>query len=167
MNNNQNWIFWSWSTARSCLVVVVVVLVLLLVETSQAQDDTSCVTDLVPCLNYLINSRMGSSSRDNYDNDDNDPPRSCCDPLKLVIKSNPECLCTMITNEASLVAGLAGINGTEAQLLPGSRSTKKNTMSSNAAAINKLLFSYVDVIKAIVLAWTTAQFLWISNNIFP
>ncbi|XVF59926.1 hypothetical protein PTKIN_Ptkin08bG0001000 [Pterospermum kingtungense] len=78
---------------------------LMLVGQGWCQDSSSCLNQLAPCLNYLNGSR--------------DVPDSCCDPLKYVIKSRPECLCSMISNKGSREAEQAGINVTEAQELPG------------------------------------------------
>ncbi|PSS18260.1 Lipid transfer-like protein [Actinidia chinensis var. chinensis] len=88
-------------------VVVLIMLAVLVADQGRAdhQADTSCVNRLLPCLNYL--------------NGTHDPPNSCCDPLKSVIKSNPECLCSMISIKGTKQAEEAGINVTEAQQLPG------------------------------------------------
>lgn len=67
-------------------------------------QDTSCLNQLVPCLNYL--------------NGTEDVPSSCCDPLQNVIKSDQQCICSMISNQGSNQAEQAGINVTEAQQLP-------------------------------------------------
>lgn len=68
-------------------------------------QDTSCLNQLAPCLNYLNGTR--------------DPPDTCCDPLKSVIKSSPECLCSLISNKRSSEAQQAGVDVNEAQQLPG------------------------------------------------
>lgn len=71
----------------------------------QGQLDMSCFNQLSPCLNYLNATR--------------DPPDSCCDPLKDMIKSDPQCICYMISNQGAFAAQMIGINTTEAQELPG------------------------------------------------
>ncbi|KAI3784656.1 hypothetical protein L1987_43759 [Smallanthus sonchifolius] len=80
-------------------------------DNAQAQVNSgggsACLNQLVPCLSYLNNQQAGR-----------DPPDSCCDPLKSVIKSNPECLCSMISNQGTKNAERAGINVTQAQELP-------------------------------------------------
>ncbi|KAA8548305.1 hypothetical protein F0562_004734 [Nyssa sinensis] len=86
----------------SCGIGMVVLAILL--GKGWAQD-VWCSNQLLPCLNYL--------------NGTSDPPDSCCDPLKMVIKSNPECLCSMISIKGANEAEQAGINVTEAQQLPG------------------------------------------------
>ena len=68
-------------------------------------QDTSCLNQLAPCLNYL--------------NGTEDPPDSCCDPLKSVINSDPKCLCSLVSNKGSSEAQQAGIDASEAQQLPG------------------------------------------------
>ncbi|XP_027127465.1 lipid transfer-like protein VAS [Coffea eugenioides] len=74
------------------------------VEEIRAQDQ-SCIQRLQPCMDYLNGNR--------------DPPSSCCDPLKVVIRSEPECLCSMISIRGANQAERAGINITQAQQLPG------------------------------------------------
>ncbi|XWS40503.1 hypothetical protein CRYUN_Cryun17cG0000400 [Craigia yunnanensis] len=89
----------------ACFGTVLLMLVNL-VPQGWGQDSTSCLNQLAPCLNYLNGSR--------------DVPDSCFDPLKSVIKSKPECLCIMISNNGSIEAEQAGINDvTEAQQFPG------------------------------------------------
>lgn len=68
----------------------------------QRQD---CMNQLQPCLSYL--------------NGKNRPPESCCRPLVRVIKSMPECLCSLMTIQGANRAEQAGINVTDAQTLPG------------------------------------------------
>ncbi|XP_059624610.1 non-specific lipid transfer protein GPI-anchored 30 [Cornus florida] len=86
-----------------CMIGILVALAILVPE-GWAQEE-SCVNQLIPCLNYL--NGMG------------EPPDNCCNPLKSVIKSNPECLCSMISIKGTNEAEKAGINVTEAQQLPG------------------------------------------------
>lgn len=74
------------------------------VQQSRAQN-SDCNQRLLPCMNYMNGTR--------------DPPRSCCDPLKYVIKYEPECLCRMISVRGANQAEQAGINLTNAQQLPG------------------------------------------------
>lgn len=87
-------------------LVVVLVLAILASNTqiSDAQGGSSCVDSLSPCLNYLNSTR--------------EPPNSCCDPLKYVIESNPQCLCRMISTQGSFQAQLLGINISQVELLP-------------------------------------------------
>ncbi|KAE8695696.1 Lipid transfer-like protein VAS [Hibiscus syriacus] len=92
------------------VTILVIVANLAAVGCSQRQRSptgSSCINQLAPCLNYLNG------------NDDADVPDSCCDPLKYVIKSQPECLCRMMSNRSSREAERAGINVTQAQQLPG------------------------------------------------
>ncbi|WCJ40265.1 Bifunctional inhibitor/lipid-transfer protein/seed storage 2S albumin superfamily protein [Euphorbia peplus] len=78
-------------------------------------QDTSCINQLVPCLNYL--------------NGTKDVPDSCCDPLENIVKSNPQCLCSMISNQASTAAEMAGINISHAQMLPARCGLRVNPLS--------------------------------------
>lgn len=79
---------------------------------------SACMNQLLPCLNYLSNQQSGR-----------DPLDSCCDPLKSVIKSNPECLCSMISNQGTKNAERAGINVTKAQELPARCGQRVNPIS--------------------------------------
>lgn len=69
-------------------------------------QDANCLNQLQPCLYYLNDGR-------------DDPPATCCNSLKVVIKSDPVCLCEMMSNRGASAAERAGINVTEAQKLPG------------------------------------------------
>ena len=97
----------------ACYGIAIMVLAALTPEGSA--QDSSCLNELAPCLNYL--------------NGGQDPPDSCCDPLKSVIKSNPECLCSMISTRGTNQARQAGINVTEAQQLPGKCGQHVNPLS--------------------------------------
>ncbi|XP_058084915.1 non-specific lipid transfer protein GPI-anchored 30-like [Magnolia sinica] len=98
---------WAWFSLLAMVIMVC---------GSQAQD-TSCLTQLVPCLSYL-----NSTSTT--------PPSSCCNPLKSVIQSNPQCLCSMITSNAGGTLGGA-INMTQALLLPARCGESVNASSCN------------------------------------
>ena len=78
-------------------------------------QDSSCLNKLAPCLNYLNGTR--------------DPPDSCCDPLKSVIESDSECLCSLVSNRGTRQAEQAGININEAQNLPGRCGQRVNPLS--------------------------------------
>lgn len=80
-------------------------------------QDTSCITQLVPCLNY-INSTTGRPSKD------------CCDPLMSVIKSNPQCLCSLISSNTAS----GGINETQALLLPSKCGVNVNASICSASS---------------------------------
>ncbi|XP_068636150.1 non-specific lipid transfer protein GPI-anchored 30 [Aristolochia californica] len=67
-----------------------------------AAQDVSCLNQLVPCLNYLNSSRNPSSD--------------CCDPLRSIIQSNPQCVCSNLNGNTG--AGQNGINVTEVLMLP-------------------------------------------------
>ncbi|XP_031264275.1 lipid transfer-like protein VAS [Pistacia vera] len=151
-----------WRSSGVAVVVVVVVLAMLEVKGSWAQD-AACLNQLVACMPYLDGR--------------NDVPDSCCDPLKSVIKSKPQCLCALISNEGSTQAEQAGINVTEAQQLPGkcgqhvnpltclkgsSSSGSKSSMQDSSASV--LLMQSKSLMVAMVLA-VTLQILWVSITV--
>uniref|UniRef100_A0A7C8ZYB2 Bifunctional inhibitor/plant lipid transfer protein/seed storage helical domain-containing protein n=1 Tax=Opuntia streptacantha TaxID=393608 RepID=A0A7C8ZYB2_OPUST len=72
---------------------------------SSSSSASSCVNRLYPCLRYLNSTR--------------DPPDSCCNPLKSVIKSDPQCICRMISTQGAFQAQLLGINISQVEMLPG------------------------------------------------
>ncbi|TKY46238.1 Lipid transfer protein VAS [Spatholobus suberectus] len=78
-------------------------------------QDSFCLNKLSPCLNYL--------------NGTEDPPDSCCEPLKSVIESDAECLCSLVSNRGASQAEQAGININEAQQLPGRCGQHVNPLS--------------------------------------
>lgn len=88
--------------AITTLIIISVLSSQLIVAQVQRQD---CTNQLQPCLSYL--------------NGKNQPPESCCKPLVRVIKSMPECLCSLMTIQGANRAEEAGINVTDAQTLPG------------------------------------------------
>uniref|UniRef100_A0A1D1Z5V1 Lipid transfer-like protein VAS n=1 Tax=Anthurium amnicola TaxID=1678845 RepID=A0A1D1Z5V1_9ARAE len=82
-------------------ILYCVLVLSVLTSTSQAQD-SSCLNQLIPCLDYTTSKKT--------------PPSSCCDPLKSLIKSDPQCLCNMLNSKT--LTRQAGINMTQAQWLP-------------------------------------------------
>ncbi|KAI4348403.1 hypothetical protein L6164_009130 [Bauhinia variegata] len=94
-----------------CIALLVLVACL---SQGRAQQ-SSCLNKLAPCLSYLNGTR--------------DPPNSCCDPLKSVIESDPECLCSLVSNQGTRQAEEAGININEAQKLPGRCGQHVNPLS--------------------------------------
>ncbi|XP_058085478.1 non-specific lipid transfer protein GPI-anchored 5-like [Magnolia sinica] len=74
---------------------------------SHAAGQSSCTTTVIslsPCLNYVT----GNSST---------PSTSCCTQLASVVKSQPQCLCTVLNGGGSSL-GIT-INETQALALPG------------------------------------------------
>ncbi|KAH7577098.1 hypothetical protein ACOSP7_002142 [Xanthoceras sorbifolium] len=143
------------------LWIAVVVFAAAVIEGSWAQD-SSCLNRLVPCLNYL--------------NGIKDVPDSCCNPLKSVIKSHPECLCKLISNKGSNRAERAGINVTEAQQLPGrcgqhvnpiacltGSPDSKNSVDGSSGSAS--LLQPQSMVVAVVLCMII-QILWVSNAIY-
>ncbi|KAI8020489.1 Lipid transfer-like protein VAS [Camellia lanceoleosa] len=127
-------LFGGGSESEKWIVMVMVVLGIMMMITDQCwaqpqqhqqQDSsiTSCVNQLIPCFNYL-------NLRGSHD----DPPDSCCNPLKSVIKSDPECLCSMISIKATNAAQQYGINLTNAQQLPGSPNSKNSVTNSASSS---------------------------------
>ncbi|CBI21249.3 hypothetical protein VitviT2T_022108 [Vitis vinifera] len=142
----------------ACCGIAVIVLVTLVPE-GWAQD-SSCLNELAPCLNYLNGTR--------------DPPDSCCDPLKSVIKSKPECLCSMISTKGTSQARQAGINVTEAQQLPGRCGQHVNPLSCLSSPPNSKdsvpnsgsIFWSPSLIMKVVAAFSMSiHILWGSKNI--
>ncbi|KAJ4729590.1 Lipid transfer-like protein [Melia azedarach] len=146
------------------IIVLVVLLVRLDVSMGGQSSSSSCLNQLAPCLRYLNGSQ--------------DVPDSCCDPLKSVIKSNPECMCSMISNQGSRRAEQAGINVTEAQQLPGkcgqhvnplvclSRSPNSKDSVDQDSSAGALLFQCSQsLMVALVLSMTSAviHILCVSN----
>ncbi|OIT27920.1 lipid transfer-like protein vas, partial [Nicotiana attenuata] len=79
-------------------------LLLLMIQSAEAQD-RKCINKLLPCMKFLNGTR-------------GNPPDSCCNPLKDVIKNMPECLCQEIDIKGSNAAKKAGIDINAAQMLP-------------------------------------------------
>ncbi|WVZ13573.1 hypothetical protein V8G54_011139 [Vigna mungo] len=97
--------------AVCCIAFVVV---LQCVGRGSAQD-SSCLNKVSPCLRYI--------------NGSEEPPDSCCEPLKSVIESDAECLCSLVSNRGTRQAENAGINVTQAQQLPGRCGRHVNPLS--------------------------------------
>ncbi|PKU86986.1 Lipid transfer-like protein VAS [Dendrobium catenatum] len=68
---------------------------------AQAQD-SSCLSQIVPCLQF-INSNKTPSSR-------------CCNPLQSLIRSDAQCLCSLLGSSSSKT-NQAGVNMSQAHLL--------------------------------------------------
>lgn len=94
---------------------LVIALLVVFSATGAAQVSQSCLNELGPCLNYLNGTR--------------DPPDICCDPLKEIIKTDSECLCSLMSNQGAFQAQLLGINVTEAQELPGRCGQRVNPLA--------------------------------------
>lgn len=101
-------------TKLRALCYITFIVLVTWISKGSAQDG-SCLNQLAPCLNYLNGTR--------------DPPDSCCDPLKSVIESAPECLCGLVSNRGARQAEQAGIDINEAQKLPGRCGQHVNPLS--------------------------------------
>nr|KYP44119.1 Lipid transfer-like protein VAS [Cajanus cajan] len=95
-----------------CCIAFLVLLTCIPIGSAQ---QSSCLNKLSPCLNYL--------------NGTEDPPDSCCEPLKSVIESDAGCLCSLVSNRGTKEAEQAGININEAQQLPGRCGKHVNPLS--------------------------------------
>ncbi|KAL0549412.1 hypothetical protein IC582_013894 [Cucumis melo] len=133
------------ATMKKIVAAAAVVMVLLgcggSIGTMAQNEKTSCVNTLVPCLNYVNGTR--------------DPPESCCNPLRSIINSNPECLCGLISREGSNQAEAAGIDINEAQLLPARCGEHVNPLSCLAANNTSGLVSISLTLQVITLAIST------------
>ncbi|KAL4187568.1 hypothetical protein AMTRI_Chr09g39650 [Amborella trichopoda] len=79
-----------------------------------AAQSTSCLNQLLPCLSYL--------------NSTTTPPSTCCEPLKSIINSDPQCLCSM------LKSGMSGIDMTQAAQLPSKCGVNVNAATCDVAS---------------------------------
>ncbi|XP_019427599.1 PREDICTED: lipid transfer-like protein VAS [Lupinus angustifolius] len=102
-------------TKSMALCYITFIMLVTLISNKGFGEDSSCLNQLAPCLNYL--------------NGTIDPPNSCCDPLKLVIESLPECLCSFVSNKGAKQGENAGININEAQKLPSKCGMHVNPLS--------------------------------------
>ncbi|KAL6532350.1 hypothetical protein OROGR_014320 [Orobanche gracilis] len=71
---------------------------------AQSNDCTNVLVSLSPCLTYI----SGDSSV---------PSAACCTQLRMVVRSQPQCLCQVLSGDGSNL-GL-NINQTQALALPG------------------------------------------------
>ncbi|XP_019171682.1 PREDICTED: lipid transfer-like protein VAS [Ipomoea nil] len=130
--------------------VAVIVVCGLAVE-SEAQNSQKCINKLMPCMQYLNGSR--------------DPPSSCCDPLKDVIKNMPECLCQMVSVRGSNEAQKAGIDINQAQMLParcGQRVNYIGCVQGSESNAGSRSFQFASVITAASSLIILAEILWAS-----
>ncbi len=90
---------------RRMQIVLTLVLVVALWEGSKAQSScTNVIISMSPCLNYIT----GNSST---------PSSTCCTQLASVVRSQPQCLCEVLSGGASLPG--INFNQTQALALPG------------------------------------------------
>ncbi|XP_016441132.1 non-specific lipid transfer protein GPI-anchored 30-like [Nicotiana tabacum] len=85
--------------------MITMIMMIILLSGIALGQNSNCINRLLPCMNFFNGSR-------------GNPPESCCNPLKDVIKNMPECLCQMVSVKGSNAAEQAGINVNEAQMLP-------------------------------------------------
>ncbi|KAH7685899.1 Plant non-specific lipid-transfer protein/Par allergen protein [Dioscorea alata] len=119
----QRMLTWKFFIAMVAITAVV----------TKAQD-SACLSELVPCLQFINSNKTPSSS--------------CCQPLKSLIKSNPQCLCSLLGNDSA--TRQAGVNMTRAQLLPArcgdkvsaascKKSSSKGKTTAASSSAEKLL----------------------------
>lgn len=71
---------------------------------AQSNDCNNVLISMSPCLDYIT----GNSST---------PASSCCSQLANVVKSQPQCLCAVVSGSGSSQLGI-NINQTQAMALP-------------------------------------------------
>ncbi|XP_059648835.1 non-specific lipid transfer protein GPI-anchored 5-like [Cornus florida] len=86
------------------LVLVVLVTMLCAEAAAQSSSCTNVIISMSPCLNYIT----GNSST---------PSSGCCTQLATVVRSEPQCLCQVLTGGGSSLG--ININQTQALALPG------------------------------------------------
>ncbi|KAL1342643.1 hypothetical protein HN51_029170 [Arachis hypogaea] len=92
--------------AQGKVEILVVVAIGMMLGGAAAQSScTSALVNLSPCLNYI----QGRSST---------PSSGCCSQLSNVVRSEPQCLCQVLSGGASSSLGIT-INQTQALALPG------------------------------------------------
>ncbi|CAI8609652.1 unnamed protein product [Vicia faba] len=106
----------------ACLASLMVGMVLIMmINSTEAQDTTSCASNLIPCADFLNSTK---------------PPSSCCDPLKKTVETQLTCLCNLFYTPGLLetfhvnitqALGLAGKCG-----IPGGISSCKQAGSAPA-----------------------------------
>lgn len=89
------------------ILVAAMAAVLLAGASAQSSSCSSAIMSLSPCLDYIT----GNAST---------PSSSCCSQLSSVVKSEPQCICTLISSGASSASSLGiTVNQTQALALPG------------------------------------------------
>ncbi|GMH25800.1 hypothetical protein Nepgr_027643 [Nepenthes gracilis] len=99
------------------IAIAVAVMAAALWTGSTAQSSSSCTNVLIklsPCLNYIT----GNSST---------PASSCCTQLASVVKSDPQCLCQVISGSGSTLG--ISINKTQAMMLPSACNVQTPSVS--------------------------------------
>ncbi|KAJ3680087.1 hypothetical protein LUZ60_016365 [Juncus effusus] len=117
----------------------------ILVSKSQ---DTACLNQLIPCLQYINSTRT--------------PSTSCCTPLKSLIESDPVCLCNILGSNS--VTKQAGVNSSKAIKLPQRCGAKVNVSfcKSSQKQRNTVTSSTVEVTisKAIAIIFLVIETIW-------
>ncbi|KAI9194164.1 hypothetical protein LWI28_003658 [Acer negundo] len=115
------------SKEMGLVMVLIVTVTVLSARTIVAQSDcTNVLIGLAPCLNYV----SGSSST---------PSASCCSQLASVVRSQPRCLCTVLSGGGASLG--VTINQTLALALPGACNVQTPPVSRCNAATNGTVMS--------------------------
>lgn len=111
--------------------LVLVVMAMLCAGAVAQSSCTNVLVSLSPCLNYIT----GNSST---------PSSGCCSQLASVVRSQPQCLCQVLSGGGSSL-GL-NINQTQALALPGACEvqTPPTSQCNNGKYDNKFLFHYIE-----------------------
>ncbi|KAK1592293.1 hypothetical protein Q3G72_022622 [Acer saccharum] len=110
------------SKEMGLVMVLTVTVTMLSARAIMAQSDcTNVLIGLAPCLNYV----SGSSST---------PSASCCSQLASVVRSQPQCLCTVLSGGGASLG--VTINQTLALALPGACNVQTPPVSRCNAATN-------------------------------
>ncbi|XP_043693805.1 non-specific lipid transfer protein GPI-anchored 5-like isoform X3 [Telopea speciosissima] len=101
------------------MTLVAVLMAMLWVGASAQSSCTNALVSMSPCLNYIT----GNSST---------PSSSCCSQLASVVKSQPQCLCQVLSGGGSSLG--INVNQTQALALPGACNVQTPSVSKCNAA---------------------------------
>ncbi|XP_043693804.1 non-specific lipid transfer protein GPI-anchored 5-like isoform X2 [Telopea speciosissima] len=96
------------------MTLVAVLMAMLWVGASAQSSCTNALVSMSPCLNYIT----GNSST---------PSSSCCSQLASVVKSQPQCLCQVLSGGGSSLG--INVNQTQALALPGACNVQTPSVS--------------------------------------
>ncbi|GAA0165455.1 hypothetical protein LIER_20855 [Lithospermum erythrorhizon] len=97
-------------------LAMVLITMLWIGASAQSSDCTNVLISLSPCLDYIT----GNSST---------PSSGCCTQLATVVRSQPRCLCEVLTGSGASSLGI-NINQTQALELPGACKVQTPPISS-------------------------------------
>ncbi|KAL8170286.1 hypothetical protein V2J09_022090 [Rumex salicifolius] len=114
--------------AKTGILTLTLVLMAATWTASSAQTSSTCTNVLIsmsPCLNYIT----GNTST---------PSSGCCSQLSSVVKSQPECLCQVISGSGSSAAAASmgiNVNRTQALELPTACKVQTPSISRCTGAV--------------------------------